>query len=506
MKACRPAKCLIQASKPPIPKQAIAGRPNNRCFHQSTTLAARRRRPHYPSLKYDELKNLEDKARQSFPRYTDAQWTGLAHQFSPEQVEVLKLAEEAIDPKDLYTQLKLNNNPWRMGYIDDFSKLDPLLDKMPKVEPTGEQPRHEVYETEDEWAQDFAHKMTSIAFGDANPLTTEETIQSVLDAPQADDRAKLLAVRIRPWIGTEKEQTGRDILEQLKEKLEISRPRPRVGGDYGGTTMDVDEYTRRLGLDPHDEYMALKSGDKEALLRTEHDPAYSVAAAEIPKFDDARVIYPSAEESEPRNAAIRRVSLMTGRSLAELKVLRTKRVVFNRVSNQTRMGKIQSFYTICVAGDGNGLLGIGEGSSTNGADSSRQAQMKAIRNLTPILRYEARTIYGEVKGKVGATQVELSARPPGKPFHFPCAQRANTAMLINVAGFGARCQFLIFEMCKAAGIHDLSARVTRARNPMNTVKAAFQALTKQKLPEDIAKARGRKLIDVRKVYYAGNVL
>lgn len=40
---------------------------------------------------------------------------------------------------------------------------------------------------------------------------------------------------------------------------------------------------------------------------------------------------------------------------------------------------------------------------------------------------------------------------------------------------------------------------------MNTVKAAFQALLKQRLPEDIAMARGRKLVDVRKVYYAGKV-
>jgi len=40
---------------------------------------------------------------------------------------------------------------------------------------------------------------------------------------------------------------------------------------------------------------------------------------------------------------------------------------------------------------------------------------------------------------------------------------------------------------------------------MNTVKATYEALTKQRLPEDIARARGRKLVDVRKVYYAGQV-
>ena len=60
-------------------------------------------------------------------------------------------------------------------------------------------------------------------------------------------------------------------------------------------------------------------------------------------------------------------------------------------------------------------------------------------------------------------------------------------------------------MCRCAGISDLAARVTRARNPMNTVKAAFQALLSQRLPEDVARGRGKKLVDVRKVYYCGNV-
>jgi small subunit ribosomal protein S5 len=64
---------------------------------------------------------------------------------------------------------------------------------------------------------------------------------------------------------------------------------------------------------------------------------------------------------------------------------------------------------------------------------------------------------------------------------------------------------LIYEICRVCGISDLSARVTRARNPMNTVKATYEALTKQRLPEDIARARGRKMVDVRKVYYAGQV-
>lgn len=76
-------------------------------------------------------------------------------------------------------------------------------------------------------------------------------------------------------------------------------------------------------------------------------------------------------------------------------------------------------------------------------------------------------------------------------------------MLTNL-GFGLRCQQYIWEMCRVAGISDLAARVGRSRNPMNTVKAAYAALAGQKNPEDIARARGKKMVDVRKVYYAGS--
>lgn len=40
---------------------------------------------------------------------------------------------------------------------------------------------------------------------------------------------------------------------------------------------------------------------------------------------------------------------------------------------------------------------------------------------------------------------------------------------------------------------------------MNVVKAAFQALTSQRMPEEVARARGRKIVDVRGVYYGGVV-
>lgn len=203
--------------------------------------------------------------------------------------------------------------------------------------------------------------------------------------------------------------------------------------------------------------------------------------------------------------ALLKLMQMTGYSRRQLAQLRTKTVIMHSVTNQTRLGKIQRTYALSVAGNGNGLIGIGEGKSTEMEDARMQSQYRAIRNMTPILRYENRTIFGDVNAKVSATELELYARPPGMSFPV-CFLRSKKAKLTEtMLGFGLRCQQYIWEICKCAGIHDLAAKVTRSRNPMNTVKATVQALLSQKHPEDIARARGKKLVDVRKVYYAGQI-
>lgn len=44
-------------------------------------------------------------------------------------------------------------------------------------------------------------------------------------------------------------------------------------------------------------------------------------------------------------------------------------------------------------------------------------------------------------------------------------------------------------------------KVYGSTNPMNVVKATFAALEGQQMPNDIAKMRGKKVNDVRSVYY-----
>ena len=207
-------------------------------------------------------------------------------------------------------------------------------------------------------------------------------------------------------------------------------------------------------------------------------------------------------KTDPVAKDFRRLSKATELTLQDILALRTRRLVDRRVTNQTRMGKKNHFSALAIAGNRQGLVGLGEASSTSHAQAWTRARLAAIRNMQPIHRYEGRTIYGDLKAKVAGTEVELMNREPGRRIN-PFLPKV--VPLIHRIGFGLRCQDLVYELCRCAGIADLAARVSRARNRMNTAKAAFKALLSQQLPEDVARARGRKLIDVRRVYYAGRL-
>jgi ribosomal protein S5 len=49
------------------------------------------------------------------------------------------------------------------------------------------------------------------------------------------------------------------------------------------------------------------------------------------------------------------------------------------------------------------------------------------------------------------------------------------------------------------------AKVIGSTNPMNVIKATFEALKLQRTPEEIARMRGKKIVDVASTYYGGVV-
>lgn len=183
-----------------------------------------------------------------------------------------------------------------------------------------------------------------------------------------------------------------------------------IAEDFVKFIEEMPEDATRLDYMKFRDNMRLTVGKEEA----ERNPISSLAP-EIPKGLEALKQPGIGKVGEIEiDAAMKRLMRQTGFSLSEIRRFRVKNLVVHRVVNQTKMGKIQSIYFLTIAGNGKGLLGIGEGKSTEAEDARRQAHYAAIRNVQPIPRYEDRTIYGDVKVKMGAVELELMTRPPGK--------------------------------------------------------------------------------------------
>lgn len=142
-------------------------------------------------------------------------------------------------------------------------------------------------------------------------------------------------------------------------------------------------------------------------------------------------------------------------------------LITKRVMQQTSKGKIMSKYALVVCGNGKGMVGVGEGKGDSNGDAIRKATIEAVREMDFVDRFQDRTIYGELKSKVGSSLVELRSRP---------------------AGFGLRCSPVVHQVAKAAGITDLSAKCRRSRNPMQVVKATLKALHGGSQPQLMSKS------------------
>ena len=174
---------------------------------------------------------------------------------------------------------------------------------------------------------------------------------------------------------------------------------------------DLAEFVQNAPEEP-DTLDWLKFQEKQRLTVGKEEAERNPRSYLAPKLPVMESLAKRAK-SEDIEPAVQRLMRQTGYSDLEIKRFRTKVLVSHGVVNQTRMGKQRRQYYLCVAGNGKGLLGIGEGKSSEPEDAKRMATLAAVRNMQPIPRYEERTIYGDVKGKVAGTEVELMTRTPG---------------------------------------------------------------------------------------------
>lgn len=148
------------------------------------------------------------------------------------------------------------------------------------------------------------------------------------------------------------------------------------------------------------------------------------------------------------------------------KLVRTK-----RVSKTVKGGRIASFATIMVVGDGQGHVGYGLGKAAEVPEAIRKGIEDAKKNVIKV-SLKGTTIPHEVIGEYGAGKVLLKPAPEGTGI---------------IAGGTVR------AVLEAAGIKNIRAKCLRSSNPTNVVKATFEALRQLRSAEEVAAMRGKSV-------------
>lgn len=157
-----------------------------------------------------------------------------------------------------------------------------------------------------------------------------------------------------------------------------------------------------------------------------------------------------------------------GRINADELELEERVVQINRVSKVVKGGRRFSFSTVVVVGDGKGHVGVGMGKAGEVPEAIRKGVEAAKKNVIRVPLTNT-TIPHEVETDFSASKVRLIPAAPGTGV---------------IAGRGVR------PVIEAAGIKDLLSKSYGSNNPVNVVKAAFQALSELTSLEEQARLRG----------------
>lgn len=154
---------------------------------------------------------------------------------------------------------------------------------------------------------------------------------------------------------------------------------------------------------------------------------------------------------------------------------RMKVVDVNRTCKGTRSGGLYRFSAMVVVGNGEGVLGWGQGKAAEVNEAVRKAYQRACRNLYPIPRFNRHTIPEGATAKFGKVKIVMYPKSSGR---------------------GIVASTLVSDICKLAGIHDIGVKIHGSRNPRNLVKCLFEAFDGMKTHEEILAAvteGGRKV-------------
>lgn len=376
-------------------------------FHSSAPVAGRRR-SQFKSVKAekmgltDPIKMQQFKAER-FPDYDDTDIKSLEKRYTPEQLEALRLGESVIDSDDLVLQGRMRNDPYRFDYLEDFSVVRPVVDKrVKKNTPVDTTAR---FMSPDQFGDDFVDFVRELneKRGVSHDISHEEALNMYEDL-----RSRMLNK------GPDEALSTAELADAMDNVLDETRSARRGmlqdvssgGKDGAGEISDLEAYKYIMERNA----MTGFDGGDTALAPDLPSKVPGVAGLYKQQMDEA-------DEGLDPEGTYQELKKKTGLSVREILEIfnkHTKILVRRFVSNQTRLGKIRSSYILAMAGDGDGRLGMGEAKSVDSEIAVQKAKLAAIQNMVPVRRYENRTIYGNVEGKVGGTIVQLYTRPPGK--------------------------------------------------------------------------------------------
>lgn len=155
--------------------------------------------------------------------------------------------------------------------------------------------------------------------------------------------------------------------------------------------------------------------------------------------------------------------------------LSEKMVSLDRVSKTVKGGRKMKFSALMVVGNGEGIVGVGIGKSTEVPDAINKGIEDAKKNLVRVT-LKGTTIPHETVSEYGASLVILK----------PAAEGTGV-----IAGGAIR------AVLELAGINDILSKCIGSRTPINMVRATVDALKNLKTIEEVAALRGKKPEEIR---------
>jgi len=151
-----------------------------------------------------------------------------------------------------------------------------------------------------------------------------------------------------------------------------------------------------------------------------------------------------------------------------------KLVQVNRVAKVVKGGRIFGFTALTVVGYGDGRVGFGRGKAREVPLAIQKAMQAARQNIVDV-ELNGSTIWYPVVGRHGASKVYMQPASEGTGV---------------IAGSTMR------AVLEAAGVHNVLAKCYGSTNPVNVVRATFDALKSMRSPESVAAKRGKTVEEI----------